>query len=71
MTAEIETAPRQWLLPIKDTCTALGIGRSTVYELAAQGEIQIVRVGRRALVPASSIDAYVERLRNGTGSPAA
>lgn len=57
-------SPR-WLLPILDACTGLGVGRSTFYELAARGDVQIVRIGRRALVPVSSIESYVERLRAG------
>ncbi len=69
--AEDVPAPR-WLLPIPDACAGLGVGRSTLYELAAAGEIEIVRVGRRALVPVDSCEAYVEKLRSTTtGAPAA
>lgn len=60
----LHTSPR-WLLPIPEACTGLGVGRSTLYEMAARGDVQIVRVGRRALVPVASIEAYVERLRAG------
>lgn len=59
----------RWLLSIPAACAGLGVGRSTVYELAAAGEIQIVRVGRRALVPCDSIDAYVVRLRTSDPVP--
>ncbi len=60
-----ESAPPRWLLPIPDTCAGLGIGRSMLYEMAARGDVEIVRVGRRALVTVSSIEAYVDRLRAG------
>ncbi len=73
MTAATETLPREhrWLLGIPEACAGLGVGRSTLYELAARGEIEIVRVGRRALVPVASIESYVERLRASDGVPAA
>lgn len=67
---EATTVPR-WLLPIPEACAGLGIGRSTVYELHAAGELEIVRVGRRALVPVDSIESYVERLRAAASVPAA
>ncbi len=66
-----------WLLDIPEACAALRIGRSTLYELAKRGEIEVVHVGRRALVPAASVDAFVGRLRAsaasvpGTDRPAA
>lgn len=40
-----------------------GICRSHVYELIAHGELEAVKLGRRRMVVAASIDAYIERLR--------
>lgn len=40
-----------------------GIGKTTLYELIKQGKIEAVRVGRRRLVLASSLAAYLEGLR--------
>lgn len=51
------------LLDVPKTCASLGIGRSTFYELVARGEVEVVHIGRRALVPVDSIDAYIEKLR--------
>jgi hypothetical protein len=34
-----------------------------LYEMAARGDVEVVRIGRRALVPVASIEAYVDRLR--------
>ena len=65
MSAVDEAAPPRWLLPIPAACAGLGVGRSMLYEMAARGDVQIVRVGRRALVPVASIEAYVNRLRAG------
>ena len=58
----------RWLLPIPEASAALGVGRSTVYLLAKNGDIEIVHVGSRALVPAASIDAFVAKLRADQGS---
>jgi len=67
--AEPATRTRErWLLPIPEASAALGVGRSTVYLLAKNGDIEIVHVGSRALVPAASIDAFVAKLRAGQGS---
>lgn len=45
------------LLPISETCKALGIGRSTVYRLIQEGALATVKVGRRTLVRTASIRA--------------
>ncbi len=69
--AESATRMRErerWLLPIPEASAALGVGRSTLYLLAKQGDIEIVHVGSRALVPAASIDAFVANLRADQGS---
>ena len=49
-------------LSITETCERLGVGRTTVYGLIAEGELESVKVGRRRLIPASSPAAYLERL---------
>jgi excisionase family DNA binding protein len=41
-----------------------GIGKTKLYDLIAQGKIEAVRVGRRRLVLASSLAAYLEGLRS-------
>lgn len=45
------------LLPINDTCAALGVGRNSVYNLIAAGKLATVKIGRRTLVKADSIRA--------------
>ena len=41
---------------IKDACTALGVGKSTLYKLASEGKLRMVRIAGRTLVPESEID---------------
>ncbi len=53
----------QVLLPIwPDTAQALGVGRSTVFRLIADGELPSVRIGRRRLVPVDGVRDYAARL---------
>jgi excisionase family DNA binding protein len=50
-------APKARRIP--EACAALGIGRSTIYALAADGKIRLIHIGRRTLVPESEIDRLV------------
>ena len=50
------------LYPIEETAGVLGVGRTTVYGLVDKGELQLVHIGRRGLITADSLDAYIERL---------
>jgi excisionase family DNA binding protein len=53
---------RPLLIPIPDSCAMLGgITRPTLYDLINGGEIDRVKIGKRAFITAASIDAYVER----------
>ena len=59
-------APRRvepLLLTIRDAAYALGIGRSSFYELVARGEIRVVHLGRSVRVPPAELRAFVERQR--------
>lgn len=50
------------LYPLMEAAEQLGVGRSTIYELIGSGQIEVVKIGRRTLVPADALDRYVERL---------
>lgn len=67
------TSTPRWLLPISEAHKGIGVSRSTLYEMVSRGEIEVVHIGRRALIPVSSLDAFVERLRaeQRDGAPAA
>lgn len=45
----------------------LDIGKTKLYELIGAGELETIHIGRRTLVLQTSIDALVQRLRQGTG----
>ncbi|WP_186402516.1 helix-turn-helix domain-containing protein [Sphingopyxis sp. P1IMeth2] len=42
----------------------LGIGKSTLYEMIAAGEIETVKIGRCTLVPTDSLRSFLTRRRN-------
>jgi excisionase family DNA binding protein len=48
----------------------LGIGRSKLYELVAQGEIKVVRIGRRTLIPHDELTRYVASLQSSAAATA-
>lgn len=46
---------------IEESARILGISRTSVYELIAQGQISTFKVGRRRLTLASELKAFIER----------
>ena len=51
-----------WLLSVLNTSTATGLSRSQIYLMLERRELEAVKVGRRLLIKASSIQAYVDSL---------
>ena len=51
------------LLTVVDAAQLLAIGRTTMYELIAAGEIELVHIGRCARVPVAELERYVARRR--------
>jgi excisionase family DNA binding protein len=51
------------LVPVTAAARLLGIGRTKAYELIDAGELELVHIGRSALVPTESVHAFVRRLR--------
>ena len=47
------------MLSITEVCKATGLGRRKVWELTNCGELPIVRVGRRVLVPRAGLEAWI------------
>lgn len=57
--AEAAPAAPDRLLSIDEAGAALGLGRSLVYQEISGGRIRSIKVGRRRLVPAVAIAAYI------------
>ena len=53
------------LLPVNDAATSLGVGRTKIYELIADGQIELVKIGRKSLVPKASLEQFVSKLCDG------
>jgi excisionase family DNA binding protein len=51
------------LHPVDEAASMLGIGRTSLYELVKRGDLEICKIGRRALIPDSSLQAFVRKLR--------
>ena len=51
------------LLTPSEAAAALGIGRSKVYELLQNGQLQSVHIGTCRRIPADALTTFLERLR--------
>jgi len=45
---------------IQEACGLLSIGRTTLYSLIGQGDLAILKVGRRTLIPAESLNTLIQ-----------
>jgi excisionase family DNA binding protein len=61
---------RPALITIKQAAQVLNLGRSTIYELIADGQLEVVHIGRSARIPTDAITALVNRLRADPTVPA-
>ncbi len=55
--------PRPVLLTIVEAGRMLRIGRTSMYQLVAAGEVEVIHIGRCAPIPADALDAFVARRR--------
>jgi excisionase family DNA binding protein len=46
-------------MSIPDAAKELGVGRNQAYEAARRGEIPIIRIGKRLLVPVAALQAML------------
>ena len=47
---------------VEEAAAALGIGRTYVFQLIKEGNLQTVKAGRRRLVPAKEVHAFLVRM---------
>ncbi len=55
---------------VAEACSALGCGRSKLYDLIGTHQIAVVKLGRRTLIPIASLESFVQRLAVGQNSQA-
>lgn len=53
----------QLLYSPDEAAPLLGIGKSTLFELIARGEIESFKIGKLRKIPREALTAYVKRLR--------
>ena len=51
----VEVAPEPFTRSIKETAQLLSVGRSTIYRLVGDGQLETVKIGHRTLIKTSSI----------------
>lgn len=55
--------PEPITVRIREACRITGIGRSKLYELISEGEIETIKVGTMTLVPVAGLRAFIEGRR--------
>jgi excisionase family DNA binding protein len=51
---------------INEACAATGIGRTSLYELIAKGQLKALKAAGRRLILRTDLEAYLASCRNGT-----
>ena len=54
---------------VEETAKILGIGRNSAYEAVARGEIPVIRVGKRLLVPKAALEKLLGGNQTKTAEP--
>jgi excisionase family DNA binding protein len=57
------------LLTVEEAADQLGIGRTLMYALVKDGEVESVHIGRLRRIPADALPRYLERLRTSLPRP--
>lgn len=57
--------PERAALSVSQFCDALGIGRTLFYERLKLGQIKVLKVGTRTLVPVGEVQAFLDRASAG------
>lgn len=56
--------PERALLTVEEAAQYLGVGRTLMYRLIKDGEIQTVQIHRLRRVPREAVDAYAARIQS-------
>jgi excisionase family DNA binding protein len=58
-----ESNPAPLCVRVNVAARMIGIGRTKLYELIGNGEVEAIKVGNATLIPTASLSAFVERQR--------
>ncbi len=53
--------PQDLALTVQEAVQATRVGRTTLYQAISDGELRVVRIGRRIVVPVASLNEWLER----------
>lgn len=67
-TAEVDVQRAPLLVTVHEAARRLSIGRSTIYELIKEGELETIHIGRSCRITVDTLDAFVARLREASSS---
>lgn len=56
----VPLASERPVLPVTEVGQLLGVSRAFAYELVARGELQVIRLGRRIVVPKAALMEFLE-----------
>lgn len=54
--------PQPLALGIDDAARVIGVARSMLYEIVARGELPSFKLGRRRMILAKELEAYINRV---------
>jgi excisionase family DNA binding protein len=58
-----EVVGQRLLLTVSEAAQRLGIGRSLLYELLAEGQVESIHVGRLRRIPVDALADFIDRER--------
>jgi excisionase family DNA binding protein len=64
-----EHTPVRLTTSVEAAAKALGIGRNQAYAAAARGELPVIRIGKRLLVPIAALERLLHRFEGPCPSP--
>jgi excisionase family DNA binding protein len=56
----VKSTPEPLAYSIADACRVTSIGRTRLYTLIAEGQLEVRKIGRRSLIPAASLRALID-----------
>ena len=67
MKSNTKAAPEPLTMTVDEAAQKLGISRNTAYACARSGELPIIRLGKRMLVPRAALEAMVRGEQKAVG----
>jgi excisionase family DNA binding protein len=64
-----ESSTARLLLTVEEAAKRLGVGRTLMYTLVKDGEVESVQIGRLRRIPADALPRYLEQLRAALPQP--